>query len=36
VTTNPDDGTTKFAETYDEHLKNKQEFDEWCSSSPNC
>lgn len=36
VTTNPDDGTTKFAETYDEHLRNKAEFDEWCSSSPNC
>ncbi len=36
VTTNPDTGVTKFAETYEEHLKNKQEFDEWCSSSPNC
>ena len=36
VTTNPDTGVTKFAETYDEHLRNKAEFDEWCSSSPNC
>lgn len=36
VTTNPDEGTTKFAESYDEHLQNKQEFDEWCSTSPNC
>lgn len=36
VTTNPDDGTTKFAESYDEHLQNKQEFEEWCRSSPNC
>ena len=36
VTTNPDKGTTKFAETYQEHLKNKAEFDRWCSSSPNC
>lgn len=36
VTTNPDDGTTKFAESYDEHLQNKREFEEWCSTSPNC
>ena len=36
VTTNPDTGETKFAETYEEHLKNKAEFDKWCSSSPNC
>ena len=36
VTTNPDTGETKFAESYDEHLSNKREFDEWCSSSPNC
>ncbi|HEX6248353.1 MAG TPA: endolytic transglycosylase MltG [Nocardioidaceae bacterium] len=36
VTTNPDDGTTKFAESYDEHLQNKREFEEWCRSSPNC
>lgn len=36
VTTNPDTGVTKFAESYEEHLQNKREFDEWCSSSPNC
>jgi UPF0755 protein len=36
VTTNPDTGETKFAESYDEHLRNKREFDEWCSGSPNC
>ena len=36
VTTNPDTGVTKFAETYEEHLKNKAEFDQWCASSPNC
>ncbi|HLN77086.1 MAG TPA: endolytic transglycosylase MltG [Nocardioidaceae bacterium] len=36
VTTNPDTGVTKFAETYQEHLRNKAEFDKWCSSSPNC
>ena len=36
VTTNPDTGETKFAESYDEHLSNKAEFEEWCSSSPNC
>jgi UPF0755 protein len=36
VTTNPDTGVTKFAESYDDHLRNKREFDEWCSSSPNC
>ena len=36
VTTNPDTGVTKFAEGYDEHLQNKQEFDEWCASSANC
>ena len=36
VTTNPDTGETKFAETYDEHLKNKAEFDDWCAQSDNC
>jgi UPF0755 protein len=36
VTTNPDTGATKFAESYDDHLRNKAEFDEWCSQSPNC
>lgn len=36
VTTNPDTGVTKFAESYSDHLRNKAEFDEWCSGSPNC
>ena len=36
VTTNPDTGETKFAETYEEHLQNKREFDEWCASSESC
>jgi UPF0755 protein len=36
VTTNPDTGVTKFAQTYQEHLRNKAEFDKWCASSPNC
>jgi UPF0755 protein len=36
VTTDPDTGTTKFAESYDDHLRNKREFEEWCSTSPNC
>jgi UPF0755 protein len=36
VTTNPDTGVTKFAETYEEHLRNKAEFDKWCASSSNC
>jgi UPF0755 protein len=36
VTTNPDSGETKFAETYEQHLQNKREFDEWCASSENC
>lgn len=36
VTTNPDTGETKFAETYDEHLTNKREFERWCAESPNC
>jgi UPF0755 protein len=36
VTTNPDTGETKFAESYDEHLQYKQEFDEWCAASENC
>jgi UPF0755 protein len=36
VTTNPDTGETKFAESYQEHLRNKAEFDRWCSQSPNC
>jgi len=36
VTTNPDTGETKFAETYQEHLKNKAEFDAWCAQSEHC
>lgn len=36
VTTDPDTGTTKFAESYDDHLRNKREFDAWCSNSDNC
>jgi len=36
VTTNPDTGETKFAESYDEHLQNKAEFDAWCAQSENC
>lgn len=36
VTTNPDTGETKFAETYQEHLKNKAEFDAWCAQSDHC
>lgn len=36
VTTNPDTGVTKFATTYQEHLRNKAEFDKWCASSPHC
>jgi len=36
VTTNPDTGETKFAESYNDHLRNKAEFDQWCSTSENC
>lgn len=36
VTTNPDSGETKFAETYREHLRNKAEFAAWCAGSDNC
>ena len=36
VTTNPDTGETKFAEGYQEHLRNKAEFDEWCAQSDSC
>lgn len=36
VTTNPDTGETKLAETYREHLRNKAEFDAWCTESDNC
>ncbi len=33
VTTNPETGETKFAETYAEHQKNVQEFQTWCQSN---
>lgn len=36
VTTNPDTGVTKFAESYEQHLQNKAEFDQWCAQSENC
>lgn len=36
VTTNPDTGETKFAESYQEHLRNKAEFDSWCAQSDHC
>jgi UPF0755 protein len=36
VTTNPDSGETKFAESYQQHLENKAEFDAWCAGSDNC
>ena len=36
VTTDPDTGETKFAETYREHLRNKAEFGTWCAQSDNC
>ncbi|MFI8595702.1 endolytic transglycosylase MltG [Kocuria koreensis] len=31
VTVNLDTGETKFAKTYDEHQKNVDEYDQWCS-----
>lgn len=36
VTTNPDTGETKFAESYDEHQGYVAEFQEWCAQSENC
>jgi UPF0755 protein len=30
VTVNPDSGETVFAETYEEHLENQEQFQEWC------
>jgi UPF0755 protein len=36
VTTNPDTGETKFAESYEKHLENKAEFDTWCAQSDHC
>ena len=34
VTVNPSTGETKFAETYDEHLVNQDEFLQWCEDNP--
>ncbi|AXH95076.1 endolytic transglycosylase MltG [Ornithinimicrobium avium] len=34
VTVNPSTGETKFADTYEEHLKNQDEFLQWCSDNP--
>ena len=34
VTVNPDTGETKFAETYEEHQQNEQQFLQWCSDNP--
>lgn len=34
VTVDPSTGETKFAETYDEHLVNQQEFLQWCEENP--
>ncbi|NUR08565.1 MAG: endolytic transglycosylase MltG [Nocardioidaceae bacterium] len=36
VTTNPDTGVTKFATSYQQHLRNKAEFDRWCADSGKC
>jgi UPF0755 protein len=36
VTTNPDTGETKFAETFAEHQKNVAEFKEYCATSDSC
>lgn len=33
VTVNPSSGETKFAATYDEHLVNVQEFQQWCQEN---
>ncbi|WP_151523234.1 endolytic transglycosylase MltG [Serinicoccus kebangsaanensis] len=34
VTVNPSTGETKFAETYEEHLVNQDEFLQWCEDNP--
>lgn len=34
VTVNPSTGETKFAETYEEHLANQEEFLQWCEDNP--
>jgi UPF0755 protein len=33
VTVNPDTGETKFATTLEEHNRNVQEFQAWCSEN---
>ncbi|WP_427383120.1 endolytic transglycosylase MltG [Janibacter sp. G56] len=33
VTVNPETGETKFAESYEEHLRNEAEFNEWCQAN---
>lgn len=34
VTVDPSTGETKFAETYEEHLQNQEQFLQWCSDNP--
>ncbi|KUG54250.1 hypothetical protein AVL62_03155 [Serinicoccus chungangensis] len=34
VTVDPSTGETKFAETYEEHLVNQEEFLQWCEDNP--
>ena len=36
VTVNLDTGETKFSKSYDEFLKNRQELQQWCSTSDRC
>jgi UPF0755 protein len=36
VTTDPDTGETKFATSYQAHLKNVHEFQQWCAQSTHC
>jgi UPF0755 protein len=36
VTTNPDTGVTKFATTYQQHLKYVAQFKHWCAKSNTC
>ncbi len=34
VTVDPSTGETKFADTFEEHLQNQQEFQQWCRDNP--
>lgn len=34
VTVDPSTGETKFAETFEEHLQNQEEFQQWCRDNP--